>query len=199
MLLRCVGCARREETAQSAGGLQKYIGSLLQVRDFGTNYSRTARLTLRYGFRRLDRLLTRDPVVALVGLGTKGFPLLIDCLEDGRLTIIEFDGNTINEAMKVPVGYVCLDILMGTTRGRPTSDPDRADDGLGACMNDGYYFRPDDYYHCVEPAHSCDVGPWVRVVQRNWQQRFLRRRLHLHNPYDDLKVDVHKDLRILRN
>ena len=100
-----------------------------------------------------------DPVVALVRLGTKGFPLLIDCLEDGRLTIIEFDGNTITEAMKVPVGYVCLDILMGTTRGRPTSDPDCADDGLGACMNDGYYFRPDDYYHCVEPAHSCDVRP----------------------------------------
>jgi len=38
----------------------------------------------------------------------------------------------VSKPMQVPVGYVCLDILIGTTKGRPVHEPDCADDGLGA-------------------------------------------------------------------
>ena len=81
-----------------------------------------------------SRLTTtpRDPVLAVVRLGAKSTPLLIDCLSDGRTTAARFAGNTVSKPMQVPVGYVCLDILIGTTKSRPVHEPDCADDGLGA-------------------------------------------------------------------
>jgi hypothetical protein len=81
-------------------------------------------------------------VIALIRLGPKSFPPLIDCLGDERLTNVEFDGNTTTNRMKVPVGYVCLDILMESTRGRPVSEPDCSAADLGACMNYRYILGP---------------------------------------------------------
>lgn len=187
-----------QQRLSSGADYQRYIAPLLQVKDFGIQYydDGAADATVLFPLSNASPYeRPRDPVAALVRLGVKSFPLLIDCLNDGRVTNLEFSGNTITRLMKVPVGYVCLDILMETTRGRPVSDPDCADDGLGACMNYGYYFRPDDYCHCVERIRSCDIRPWVEVVQRNWKQQFLRGRLHLHNPYNDLKIDEYKDFR----
>jgi hypothetical protein len=82
--------------------------------------------------------------------------------------------------MNVPVGYVCMDILMNVVVGRPVSDPGCSDDGLGACMNNGFYFRPDDYYECSEK--NCFLRPWVLVVQRKWRQAYLSHLLKFHNP-----------------
>lgn len=198
VVVSALGAPAEQKRLSDRSGYQKYIDSLLQVKDFGIHYydDGAADATVLFPSSSATPYeRPRDPVVTLVRLGVKSFPLLIDCLNDGRVTNVEFSGNTITRPMKVPVGYVCLDILMGTTRSRPLSDPDCADDGLGACMNYGYYFRPDDYYHCVERVRSCDVRPWVDVVQRNWKQQFLQGRLHLHNPYDDLKVDEYKEFR----
>jgi hypothetical protein len=131
-----------------------------------------------------------DVVLAFVRLGQGSIPLLIDCLGDGRLTAVTFDGNATTRAMRVPVGYVCLDILMGVTRGKPAHVQDCSDDGLGACMETPFYFRPDDYYHCWKDR--CIVRPWVSVVQRAWRRAFLQKQLRFHNPYDDTPFDEYK-------
>jgi hypothetical protein len=93
-------------------------------------------------------------------------PLLIDCLADARQTSVQFDGDIGQNPMKVPVGYVCLDILMAWA-GKPIGDYGDCGDGLGACIDPSYYFRPDDYTHCLNG--SCDTRPWVLAVQQKWK------------------------------
>jgi hypothetical protein len=167
----------------------KYIDPLVEVKDFGTHYVEDGAADASVLFP-YDRSSTfhydrpSDEVVSIVRLGAKGVPLLIDCLSDGRLTTMRFDGNNITKAMSEPVGYVCLDILMALTWGRPISDPQCEADGLGACMNSGFYFRPDDYYECYETSQKCEPRPWDAVVQRNWRRQFVQNRLSYRNPYD---------------
>ena len=201
ILLSALGAPAEEKHLSSVAEYRKYIDPLLQVKDFGIHYYDDGAADATVLFPQSEAnpwQRPRDPVIALIRLGPKSFPLLIDCLGDGRLTNVEFDGNTTTNRMKVPVGYVCLDILMGSTRGRPMSEPDCADDGLGACMNYGYYFRPDDYYHCVERLLTCNLRPWVGVVQQNWRRQFLQGRLHFHNPYDDTELDEYREFRTPR-
>jgi hypothetical protein len=144
----------------------KYIDPLVTVADFGIHYYEDAAdasvLFPSTNTNPYDR--PRDPVIALVNLRTKSFPALIDCLSDPRVTSAQFDGTSITKPMRVPVGYVCLDILMAVARGRPASDPDCWADGLGACMNEGFYFRPDDYSQCWKD--TCNLRPWVLIVQK---------------------------------
>jgi hypothetical protein len=110
---------------------------------------------------------------------------------------MRFEGNAITSPMNVPVGYVCLDILMNVVVGRPVSDTDCSDDGLGACMNYGFYFRPDDYYECTKK--DCFLRTWVSVVQRKWREAYLGHRLRFHNPYDTITVDEYKEFRTAPN
>jgi hypothetical protein len=131
-------------------------------------------------------------VIDIFELHSRSFPVLIDCLSDGRITNMEFDGNNTTKQMKVPVGYVCLDMLMAITWGKPVSEPECAADGLGACLNYGYYFRPDDYTNCWKT--ECDLRPWVKVVQRNWRKQFLAHRLRFFNPYNVMNIEEFKDL-----
>jgi len=135
-------------------------------------------------------LLPADAVLSFLALQQRSLPVLIDCLNDGRLTNAVFDGNRITERMRVPVGYVCLDILTGFVSGKPVSDPACSNDGLGACMNDGFYFRPDDYFLCSDK--DCDPRPWVLVVQRNWRRMFLAGRLRFRNPYNEFPASIYQ-------
>lgn len=174
------------------------IDPLIAVQDYGTHYIEDGAADASivhpespeppYGYRE-----PAPAVVDLIRLGAHGLPALIDCLSDGRRTKMRFDGNATTSAMDVPVGYVCLDILMSEVRGQPVSDPDCADDGLGACINDGYYFRPDDYYDCIRETFV--PRPWVLVVQRKWRDAYRARRLRVRNPYDDLPVEEYAHLR----
>jgi len=110
-----------------------------------------------------------------------------------RITAMRFEGNRITRPMNVPLGYVCLDILMNEVSGNPVWYPDCADDGLGACVKNLFYFRPDDYYSCTE--RDCMLRPWVLVVQRKWKSEYLAHRLRFHNPYDSLPVEEYKELK----
>ncbi len=103
---------------------QRYIDPLLQVSDFGIHYydDGAADATVLFPSTETNPYnRPREPVIALVRLGAKAFPLLIDCLSDHRVTSVRFDGNNIARPMAVPVGYVCLDILIATAQGRPIS------------------------------------------------------------------------------
>lgn len=182
----------------SATDYHRYIDAFLDVKDFGTHYFEDGAADASvlfpegthapYGY-----LMPAEPVVALLRLRERAFPLLIDCLSDLRVTSVRFDGNNMTRPMNVPLGYVCLDVLMNIAAGKPVSDPECSDDGLGACMKDGFYFRPDDYYGCSE--RKCMLRPWIAVVQRNWKNQYLAHRLKFRNPYDEIPLEEYKDLR----
>jgi hypothetical protein len=164
---------------------EQYIGRLLQVRDFGMHYYEDGAADASVLFPSNDSQpydTPRPAVLELVRLRERSVPLLIDCLSDGRLTSIHFDGNVTTKEMRVPVGYVCLDILLAVTRGKPSAGPDCESDGLGACIKWGFYFRPDDYFGCTR--QECKARPWVKVVQKTWRREFLLHQLHFVNPYN---------------
>jgi len=180
----------------------RYIDPLLEVKDFRTRYYEDGAADATALFPESSQppygyLMPPAPVIALVRLKDRGLPLLIDCLSDGRITSMRFQGNRTTQPMNVLLGYVCLDVLMNEVSGRPVSEPRCADDGLGACMNYGFYFRPDDYYACTDK--ECMLRPWVSVVQRKWKAEFLAHRLRFHNPYDSLPVEEYKELRTIHN
>jgi hypothetical protein len=184
----------------SAADYHRYIDAFLDVKDFGTYYFEDGAADATVLFHEgthapYGQLPPAEPIIALLRLRERAFPILIDCLDDTRITSIHFDGNNMVHPVSVPLGYVCLDVLMNFAAGKPVSDPDCSDDGLGACMNNGFYFRPDDYYGCSE--RECMLRPWVIVVQRNWKNQFLARRLKFHNPYDKFPVEEYKELRSL--
>jgi hypothetical protein len=120
------------------------------------------------------------PVVSALMNSSAVVPLLIDCLNDGRLTSIHFDGNATTRPMQVPVGYVCLDILTSEFTRKPIVIPGCANDGLGACVYTGFYFRPDDYFGCIKT--SCEPRPWVIAVQKNWRRQLAAGTLKLTKP-----------------
>ena len=94
-----------------------YIDPLVDVQDFRVSYfedgaADAERLFSPQGSEApYSYLVPVNAVVDLVRLGGPSIPLLIDCLSDGRITNVQFRGNTITRDMNVPVGYVCLDIL----------------------------------------------------------------------------------------
>lgn len=182
----------------SAADYHRYIDTFLDAKDFGINYFEDGAADATVLFPEstqepYEYLRPAEPVIALLQLRGRAFPLLIDCLSDTRVTSIHFNGNNMVRPMNVPLGYVCLDVLMNFAWGKPVSDPDCSDDGLGACMNNGFYFRPDDYYGCTKA--ECMLRPWVVVVQRNWKSAYLAHRLRFHNPYDKFPVEEYKDLK----
>jgi hypothetical protein len=173
---KCVDCVPRNSHERSA--YKKYIEPLLSVRDFHMSYADdgAADATVTCPGDCSDRAPSSVPEVAtLMKNPTITVPLLIDCLDDNRLTSVRFVDNEMIHPMQVPVGYVCLDILMSRFVSEPIAENDCRDDGIGACMNLDFYFRPDDYYHCF--TDSCVPRPWVLVVQKNWRRELQSGRL----------------------
>ena len=77
-------------------------------------------------------------VRAIVDLRARAIPTLIDHLDDPRASAITFAGRPVR------LGHLALDILthiVAETNRLFVSNC--ADDGLGACIQRGYYFRPD--------------------------------------------------------
>jgi len=96
-----------------------------------------------------------DRVKAVVNLRSTAVPLLIEHLDDTRPKKNLFKGKP------TPLGYVALDILTHIIE--PTDTIfilDCADDGLGACFQPGYYFRPD--------ASLSEM----RSVKESWQRAY---------------------------
>ena len=106
-------------------------------------------------------------VRAIVMLGAKAVPILIAHLDDTRLTNATFGRNNV----RVPVGHVCLDILMHIIKAPGILNEDCADDGLGACLREGYYFRPDAY---ARNGRRIIARPEVFRVKRRWQRAYRR-------------------------
>jgi hypothetical protein len=115
-------------------------------------------------------------VRALLDVGPSCLPLLIAHLDDQRLTSVTFDGGRFARApIEVPLGYVCLDILMNATAGQAVHIVDCADDGLGACVRAGYYFRPD-------VLSRPDGVVTMRQVKTRWQRAYRAKRVRFEYP-----------------
>ncbi len=175
---RCRSPKRRSATEQQSD-YAKYIAPILAIRDFGIAYAEDGAADATVLFPPDEKL--RDPISELVRLGYRSVPLLIDCLDDGRTTSASFRGSTVSKPMNVPLGYVCLDVLIGISKAGPVHVAGCADDGLGACVKQEYYFRPDDYSRCWQD--HCLPRPWVRLVQQNWKRLFRQKRIRFDNPY----------------
>ena len=106
-----------------------------------------------------------QPVQAILDLKERSIPLLIEHLDDSRPTLTRFAGKP------VPVGYLGLDILMNVIgSNHKVFFTDCRDDGLGACVEPKYYFRPN--------ASSDEL----RRVKANWQKLYRARRLKYREP-----------------
>ena len=108
----------------------------------------------------------------IVALRDKAIPLLIEHLDDTRPTsATTFQGGYLTDKpIRVPVGYVCLDILIniiGVKNRLIYSEEEHG--GFGSEIKDGYYFRPDDYRIIGE---IFEERPIVRIVKANWQKAY---------------------------
>ena len=170
----------------------KYIDPLVTVKNFGIDFSDggAADASILQPFHwdnmnhiRYDR--PPDEVIAIETLGVKAVPLLIDCLNDGRLTAAHFNRTRDNKSMNVAVGYLCMDILSTVVEDERVRPKECNRDGLGWCIHRGFYFRPDDF-DC-EGRSACSPLPVVSVTQQNWRQEFVlhRNRIRFKNRFDN--------------
>lgn len=115
-------------------------------------------------------------VRAILDLGPRCIPLLIAHLDDRRLTKARFDGGRFAHApIVVPLGHVCLDILLNTTSGQTVHIRDCADDGLGACVRSGYYFRPD----VLQGRGGVKA---MRLAKSRWLRAYREKRVRFQYP-----------------
>ncbi|HMS41558.1 MAG TPA: hypothetical protein PKE69_15100 [Pyrinomonadaceae bacterium] len=118
-------------------------------------------------------------VADIVALREKAIPLLIEHLDDNRQSSATFHGGylpDVVEKVKVPVGHVCLDILLNIVDSSFYYDKScEIDTRLEGCIKDGLYFRPDDYW--ILGGDSFVERPIVRIVKANWQKAYKQGRL----------------------
>ena len=115
-----------------------------------------------------DATVTENPppeVRAIAHLRSRSIPLLIAHLDDARPTSAKFNGHL------VPVGPVCLDILTNIVSAPGILKKDCADDGLGACVDGRYYFRPDAF---AREGGGFTAGRDVARVKANWRRAYRR-------------------------
>ena len=108
----------------------------------------------------------------IVALRDKAVPLLIECLDDTRPTsaTTSSGGYLTDKPVRVPVGHVCLDILINIVGVKNRSIyAEEEHGGFGSEIKDGYYFRPDDYR---VTGDTFVERPIVRIVKANWQKAY---------------------------
>lgn len=161
-LLAAVCLARAQSAVVSKAEQEAQLIALASV-DFGDVYSDdgAADGTITYKGELLKSVganLKPDVrVKAVVDLREAAVPLLIAHLDDMRPTQTMFKGKP------VPLGHMALDILTHVIT--PTSRvfvKDCGQDGLGACIHKGYYFRPD------APLDE------MERTKEKWQQLYAR-------------------------
>jgi hypothetical protein len=119
-------------------------------------------------------------VADIVALREAAVPLLIEHLDDTRPTSATFHGGYLPDSaprVKVPVGYICLDILLKIVDSKVYAGKleIESEAELGGGVKDGFYFRPDDYW--LLGADGFMVRPIVRIVKTNWQKAYREKRV----------------------
>ncbi len=120
---------------------------------------------------------TSKEVRAILDLGPRCIPLLIAHLDDRRLTKARFSGGAFRNApIQVPLGHICLDILLHATKGRTIHIENRWwDDGLGVGFQPKFYFRPDVLFGHGGVAR-------MRRVKARWQRAYKAKKISFEYP-----------------
>jgi hypothetical protein len=170
---------RARATHRRASSLSGYIDALVKAPKLTTYSNDGAADATVTEVGSNDMGIVENPIQSvrdIVNLGANAIPLLIAHLDDTRLTSAIFDPN---RRKPVPVGYVCLDILTNIVRARNILIENCVDDGLGACIKRGYYFRPDAY---DSEGSRYVAHANVRRVKLKWRQAYLERRVRFRFP-----------------
>jgi hypothetical protein len=118
----------------------------------------------------------------IVNLGWRAIPLLIEHLDDTRLTaakLCSYYAGGKKRCAPVPVGYVCADILTHIITAPKIITLECGDDGFGACIDSAYYFLPDAY---TQKASRYYARPKVYRVKINWQRAYRKGYIKYHYP-----------------
>ena len=171
------------QRSRKAGG-GKYIDALVKAPKLVTYVEDGAADVSVIGYGEGADMKVRGPlpeVRAIVRLGPQAIPLLIAHLDDNRLTSARFlrreQGG--ERDVPVPVGHVCLDLLTGIVYAPEVLITPCSDDGLGACVEADYYFRPDAF---VQRGGGHFPSPKVRSVKRSWQRAYREGRVRFRYP-----------------
>ena len=148
--------------------LETALDQLIQLRPLGVVYTSDAAadgsiVSIPPGYQHGPR----PQMLPFLKCGRYAAAVLIAHLDDTRLSWAGF-----NQAKnRVPVGYICLDILIAMTPfGSDIRNPETEnDDGLGAGIRPAFYFRPDDY---EREAGRYIPRATVRSAQKAWQKVF---------------------------
>jgi hypothetical protein len=98
--------------------------------------------------------------------------MLIEHLDDMRSTSATFFSDKHKGIVQVPLGYVCLDLLTNITKATPRIFVEPcADDGLGACVNERFYFWPDSF---IRRGGKYFARPEIRRVKTKWERAYRR-------------------------
>ena len=118
------------------------------------------------------------PILACVD---QAAPVLVERLSDARPTRVLFRTGSRNEILRqASVGHLVLDILLMTVADDSgVLIADCFDDGLGACVNAGYYFEPDAWFL---DGNLPQPKPEVLDVKRRWTELLEAGRLNLEYP-----------------
>lgn len=163
----CLSLVRGLLAAPSMGSSEELISTLVKV-PFGAVYyddgAGDGSVTDKEWITSLAGEKAYDPIQSILALKQRAIPLLIEHLDDQQLTLATFDGKP------VPLGHLALDILIHIAANGRVLIPDCADDGLGACYEPAFYFRPD--------ANAEEM----RNVKAHWRRLYRKGVLKFTNP-----------------
>ena len=120
-----------------------------------------------------------EAVREVVNKREAGFSDLVSCLssmQPTRSTAVTLL-NQKKSSTVVPLGYVCLDVLMNIAKSPTIFVEDCGDDGFGACVKEGFYFRPDIYR--TEKSKAVAI---VRKVQERWSNALTTNQINFEYP-----------------
>lgn len=114
----------------------------------------------------------------IVDLGDLMIPFLIHHLDDNRETNLRFNSNS--KKNPVTIGYVSLDILTHIIELNDSIvNPECGDDGICACFNPGYCFRPDEF---VGEIGLRQPSKLVSKTKSNFQNAYKKNLIKFHFP-----------------
>jgi hypothetical protein len=161
-LCQPAGCERAD--------LESALDRVLRLKNLGNIYSEDAAADGSVVMVPPAYRVARPEIIPLLACEARAATVLVEHLDDIRLTSATFKGGTHwSHPARVPLGVLCLDILIFLSPfGSPIRDPETEDnDGLGAGVRAEYYFRPDDF---VIKAGRYAPKPQVFAVKKAWQK-----------------------------
>ena len=183
MLLQ--GSAIASERHCGRDQIEKALDALVALKGLGEIYiedgAADGTIAVPEGETSRDRMAAVDPILMCSG---KAAPVLIAHVDDTRLTSALFKGGAHRrQPIRVPVGFVCLDLLLNGLSPFDSAVRDPAtenDDGLGMGFLPQFYFRPDSYK--IGPGGYRPL-PVVYNVKKQWEEALAQGKLQFRHEY----------------